>query len=213
MDADFSHQPKYLPALSGRHGPARRTAGRRDDRLALHSRRRRGGLAVEAAADEPGGESLRPLAARAADRRIAAGRSAAIARKCWPGSISTPIRSRGYSFQEEILWRLKRLGARFGETPIVFVERQRGRVENPRRRSRGGAADHFRAWGCKIGWAIRKCPLSLWERVRVRAGEVRTPSANRPHPRPLSQRERGDNAVLARPRGTSSSSGTGCGSA
>ena len=34
--------------------------------------------------------------------------------------------SRGYSFQEEILWRLKRLGARFGETPIVFVERQRG---------------------------------------------------------------------------------------
>jgi dolichol-phosphate mannosyltransferase len=36
------------------------------------------------------------------------------------------IRSRGYSFQEEILWRLKRLGARFGETPIVFVDRQRG---------------------------------------------------------------------------------------
>ena len=36
------------------------------------------------------------------------------------------IRSRGYSFQEEILWRLKRVGARFGETPFVFVERQRG---------------------------------------------------------------------------------------
>jgi dolichol-phosphate mannosyltransferase len=36
------------------------------------------------------------------------------------------IRSRGYSFQEEILWRLRRLGARFRETPIVFVERQRG---------------------------------------------------------------------------------------
>jgi dolichol-phosphate mannosyltransferase len=36
------------------------------------------------------------------------------------------IRSRGYSFQEEILWRLKRLGARFGETPIVFVDRQHG---------------------------------------------------------------------------------------
>jgi dolichol-phosphate mannosyltransferase len=36
------------------------------------------------------------------------------------------IRSRGYSFQEEILWRLKRLGARFAETPIVFVERQLG---------------------------------------------------------------------------------------
>ncbi len=36
------------------------------------------------------------------------------------------IRSRGYSIQEEILWYLKRAGARFGETPIVFVDRQRG---------------------------------------------------------------------------------------
>ena len=37
------------------------------------------------------------------------------------------VLSRGYSLQEEILWRLKRVGARFGETPIVFVERQRGK--------------------------------------------------------------------------------------
>jgi dolichol-phosphate mannosyltransferase len=36
------------------------------------------------------------------------------------------IRSRGYSFQEEILWRLKRVGARFGETPFVFPDRKRG---------------------------------------------------------------------------------------
>jgi dolichol-phosphate mannosyltransferase len=36
------------------------------------------------------------------------------------------IRSRGYSFQEEILWHLKRVGARFGETPIVFADRTRG---------------------------------------------------------------------------------------
>ena len=36
------------------------------------------------------------------------------------------VRSRGYSFQEEILWRLKRAGARMGETPIVFPERQHG---------------------------------------------------------------------------------------
>ena len=37
------------------------------------------------------------------------------------------IRSRGYSLTEEILWCLKRVGARFGETPIVFVDRQRGK--------------------------------------------------------------------------------------
>ncbi|MBN2580502.1 MAG: polyprenol monophosphomannose synthase [Pirellulales bacterium] len=38
----------------------------------------------------------------------------------------TAVRSRGYSFQEEVLWRLKRRGARFGETPILFVDRCRG---------------------------------------------------------------------------------------
>lgn len=36
------------------------------------------------------------------------------------------IRSRGYSFQEEILWHLKRVGCRFGETPIIFKDRERG---------------------------------------------------------------------------------------
>jgi len=36
------------------------------------------------------------------------------------------IRSRGYSFQEEILWLLRRSGARFGETPIVFIDREKG---------------------------------------------------------------------------------------
>jgi dolichol-phosphate mannosyltransferase len=37
------------------------------------------------------------------------------------------VRSRGYSFQEEILWHLKRLGARFGETPFVFIDRKLGK--------------------------------------------------------------------------------------
>jgi dolichol-phosphate mannosyltransferase len=36
------------------------------------------------------------------------------------------IRSRGYSFQEEILWHLKRVGARFGESPILFADRELG---------------------------------------------------------------------------------------
>jgi dolichol-phosphate mannosyltransferase len=36
------------------------------------------------------------------------------------------IRSRGYSFYEEILWRLKRVGARFVEVPIEFVDREFG---------------------------------------------------------------------------------------
>lgn len=36
------------------------------------------------------------------------------------------IRSTGYSYVEEILWRLSRAGARFSEIPIVFVDRQQG---------------------------------------------------------------------------------------
>ena len=37
------------------------------------------------------------------------------------------VQSKGYSFQEEILWRIRRLGARFGETPIIFADREKGR--------------------------------------------------------------------------------------
>ena len=99
MDADFSHQPKYLPALLGRHGPAGRAAGRRDDRLALHARRRRRGLAAETPADEPRRESLRPLAAGAAAQGLQRGVPLLSHRAAWPSSISTPcaaaaIRSR-----------------------------------------------------------------------------------------------------------------------
>ena len=43
------------------------------------------------------------------------------------------IHSRGYSFQEEILWHLKRLGARFGETPFVFPDRRRGQSKIDKR--------------------------------------------------------------------------------
>jgi dolichol-phosphate mannosyltransferase len=36
------------------------------------------------------------------------------------------LASSGYSFQEELLWRLKKLGCRMGEHPITFVDRVRG---------------------------------------------------------------------------------------
>ena len=37
------------------------------------------------------------------------------------------IRSKGYSFQEEFLFRCQRIGCRIGETPITFVNRTHGR--------------------------------------------------------------------------------------
>jgi len=36
------------------------------------------------------------------------------------------IKSRGYSFQEEILWKMRRAGGRMAEAPIIFADRTRG---------------------------------------------------------------------------------------
>ena len=38
----------------------------------------------------------------------------------------TKVRSRGYSFQEEILFWCRQVGCRFGETPILFENRRAG---------------------------------------------------------------------------------------
>ena len=39
------------------------------------------------------------------------------------------VKSKGYSFQEEILYRLDRIGARFKETPIYFANRRFGETK------------------------------------------------------------------------------------
>jgi dolichol-phosphate mannosyltransferase len=126
LDADFSHPPRYLPDLLAGMDPP-------------------GGPAVDVMIGSryvPGGgiegwTLRRHLMSRGvnwyarwllglAPRDVSGGfrcyRTAALARLDLEA-----VRSRGYSFQEEILWRLRRLGARFGETPIVFVDRRHGR--------------------------------------------------------------------------------------
>jgi len=125
MDADFSHPPRYLPDLLAGMAPA-------------------GGVPVDVMIGSryvPGGgiegwPLRRHLMSRGVNwyarrllglspRDVSGGfrcyRTAALSRLDLDA-----IRSRGYSFQEEVLWRLRRVGARFGETPIVFVDRQRG---------------------------------------------------------------------------------------
>lgn len=125
MDADFSHPPKYLPALlAGMERPD----GPAVD-VMIGSRYTRGG-GVE------GWPLKRRLMSRCVNlyARSLLGlrpKDCSGAYRCYRVELLArldfdAIRSRGYSFQEEILWRLKRLGARFGETPIVFVDRQRG---------------------------------------------------------------------------------------
>ncbi len=43
------------------------------------------------------------------------------------------VLSTGYAFQEELLWMLRRQGVRIGETPIVFVDRELGQSKINRR--------------------------------------------------------------------------------
>ena len=125
LDADFSHHPRYLPNLLAgmepAHGPpvdvmigSRYVPGGGIEGWPL--RRHFMSRAVNLYARWLLG--LKPKDCSGAFRCY---RTALLARLDFQA-----IQSRGYSFQEEILWRLKRLGARFGETPIVFVDRQRG---------------------------------------------------------------------------------------
>jgi len=125
MDADFSHQPKYLPGLIAGMEPA---DGPEVD-VMIGSRYIPGG-GVE------GWPLRRHLMSRGVNcyARWLLGLGPADcsgAFRCYRTSLLArldfdAIRSRGYSFQEEVLWHLKRLGARFGETPIVFVDRCKG---------------------------------------------------------------------------------------
>ncbi len=125
MDADFSHHPRYLPAM---------IAGMDED----------GQPAVDCMIGSRyvagGGTEGWPLKRRLMSRgvnlyaRVMLGlksRDCSGAFRCYRVSVLEKvdfdrIRSRGYSFQEEILWHLKRTGARFAETPIVFADRERG---------------------------------------------------------------------------------------
>jgi len=125
MDADFSHQPKYLPELLAGMDPP---GGSPVDVMIGSRYIPHGGV--------EGWPIKRHLMSRGVNlyARFLLGLSPKDCSggfRCYRTELLakldfSEIRSRGYSFQEEILWRLKRLGARFGETPIVFVDRQRG---------------------------------------------------------------------------------------
>ena len=125
MDADFSHQPKYLPDLLAGMNPP----GQLPVDVMIGSRYIPGG-GVE------GWPLKRRLMSRAVNfyARTMLGlgpKDCSGAFRCYRTEMLArlnfaSIRSRGYSFQAEILSQLKRLGARLAEAPIVFVERQQG---------------------------------------------------------------------------------------
>jgi dolichol-phosphate mannosyltransferase len=126
LDADFSHHPRHIPVL--RDGLADQAHPPADVMVA--SRYTRGGgiegwpwyrrwmsRAVNCYARRLLGLPVRDCSGSYRGYRIDV-----LRRIDWPR-----VRSRGYSIYEEILWHLKRAGARFREIPIVFVDRQKGR--------------------------------------------------------------------------------------
>jgi dolichol-phosphate mannosyltransferase len=125
MDADFSHHPRYLPDLI--NGMAGTGAGPVD--VMIGSRYIPGGK-IE------GWPFKRHFMSRGVNcyARLLLGLRAKDCSggfRCYRMSLLArldldSIRSRGYSFQEEILWMAKRQGARLAETPITFVDRQYG---------------------------------------------------------------------------------------
>jgi dolichol-phosphate mannosyltransferase len=127
MDADFSHHPRYLPALV-------RGMARHD--VMIGSRYIKGGGTVNW-----------PLSRRLLSHgvglvvrmlmRIPA-RDTSGAYRCYRVTTLRKaqlerVRSRGYSFQQEVLYRCRKAGAKIGETPIVFENRRAGVSKvNPR---------------------------------------------------------------------------------
>ncbi|WP_439631434.1 polyprenol monophosphomannose synthase [Gemmata sp.] len=120
MDADFSHPPRYLPGI---------LAGMSKNDVMIGSRYVQGG-----------GTENWPLPRRIISRAVNTMvrflfrmpvKDASGAYRCFRVSMlrTVPldrVRSRGYSFQQEVLFRCYKSGARIGEFPIIFENRRAG---------------------------------------------------------------------------------------
>jgi dolichol-phosphate mannosyltransferase len=139
MDADFSHHPRFLPAI---------LAAARSADAVIGSRYVAGG-----------GTENWPLFRRLMSRCVnwyARALLSLPARDCSSGYRCirvdflkgvdlTLVESRGYAFFEEFLWRLKQGGARIREVPILFADREKGQS--------------------KINW--REAAVALWVIFRL----------------------------------------------
>jgi dolichol-phosphate mannosyltransferase len=121
MDADFSHPPRYIPAL---------LTGMSTRDVMIGSRYVRGG----------GAENwpwIREKISRGVNGLVRfffrmGVRDASGAYRCYRVSKLKDVRfdriiSRGYSFQQEMLFRCRLAGCRLGETPIIFENRRAGK--------------------------------------------------------------------------------------
>jgi dolichol-phosphate mannosyltransferase len=128
MDADFSHDPNYLPALL--------QAAEKTYDLALGSRYIPGGATTDWGL-------LRQLISRGGNlyARTILGLPIIDATggfRCYRRAVLetldlNTIRSNGYSFQIELVYRTMQAGFRIGEVPIIFPDRRVGKSKMSRR--------------------------------------------------------------------------------
>jgi dolichol-phosphate mannosyltransferase len=120
MDADFSHHPRYLPAL---------LAGMARQDLMIGSRYVAGGGTLNWPLSRRlmsrGVNGLVRLLMRIPARDTSGGFRCYRVSKLRQTDLAHLL-SHGYSFQEEVLYRCHKAGLRIGETPIVFEDRRAG---------------------------------------------------------------------------------------
>lgn len=120
MDADFSHDPGYLPALLTALDDADVVVGSRY----VSGGGTRNWSAIRQAISRTGNWVARlGLGVRTRD---ATGGYRAFRRNALEGLRFDELRLRGYGFQIEVVYQVERLGLRITEIPITFVERASG---------------------------------------------------------------------------------------
>lgn len=120
MDADFSHHPRYLPDL---------LAGMDRHDLMIGSRYVPGGgiarWPLRRRLLSAGANAFTRLCLRLSVRDCTSGMRC-YRRELLEAIDPFQIRASGYSFLEEMVWRVDRAGWRIGETPILFEDRVAG---------------------------------------------------------------------------------------
>jgi dolichol-phosphate mannosyltransferase len=145
MDADFSHDPKYLPDL---------IAGADRYDLTVGSRYIPGG------GTQGWGLHRRVLSAgaNALTRFLLGVRShdctggyRCYRRRLLERLLQETIDARGYSCLLELIYRTQRLGFTIGETPIIFADRRAGKTKISRKELIGGIKTLLRLRFTRIG--------------------------------------------------------------
>jgi len=129
MDADFSHDPKYLPELLQKQAA-------NDCDLVIGSRYVAGGgtknWGIDRKIMSAGANSLARTLLDLSAHDCTAGF------RCWKRELIEKsgvldVQVQGYAFLFMTLYRCTRLGAKIGEVPIIFVDRQYGKSKMSRR--------------------------------------------------------------------------------